>query len=175
MSWTRLLPFLAMISACAGDKVEDTGSDAPPLGGDGDDGEGSCDGSDPVIVDAWCVNSGLQDHVDYGEDIATLEVWVSVQDEDGDLSRYSFSLAEDVEVDGVVDMSAGSFGSVSGALDLPQCSAFEATVGLTLFLQGGLEWGTLHEWGVVIGDAAGLESAQHIFSCYTPNSDGSDA
>ena len=168
---------LALVALGCSDKGGTDDSSAPPdllIDTDGP-GNTDCEGAVPVVEDIWCENSGVKPHYETGEDTVTMQVWTSVSDTDGDLTSYSLQIFYDDEVDSAVDTDVTNFNPVYGSVDSDDCTASDAELGLTLYLTGdNPDFDTLYDWGVVVTDAAGLESEVAVTTCWTPTSDGSD-
>jgi hypothetical protein len=163
-----------MASACGSDKV-DTSSPPDIITDSGGSSTDECEGTLPVVDDIWCTNSGIKPHYETGEDTVTMQVWASVSDLDGDLTSYALQIFYDEEIDESVDTDIVNFSPVYGSVDSDECTANNADLGLTLYLTGDEPaYDTLYDWGVVVTDAAGLESEVAVISCWTPASDGSD-
>lgn len=167
-----LLAALAPLSACGEKEPEDT---APPVDLQPDEtGEACTGGTPPVITEMWFENTGMDR---YENDLyPTLTIWVSVEDEDWDLSSYKLSVYYDATIDDAVEASASNGFSNSGTIsDDGPCTAARGTVGLQLFLAGGgIEYNTLTEFGAVVMDENGVESEMAVESTYTPTSTGED-
>ena len=160
---------------CSGSDKDDTSAGPPDLNIETGDPAGACEGTAPVIDDLWCVNSGIKPHYETGEDTVTMQVWTAVSDTDGDLTSYALQIYYDDVIDESVDTAVVNFSPVYGSVDAEECAADSAELGLTLYLTGDdPDYDTHYDWGVVVTDAAGIESELSITTCWTPASDGTD-
>ena len=169
------LGLLVICGGCQTKNFPDTGGTGGTPVDTTEDTAGECSGTAPQVVDMWCDNSGIQEHYETGEDTVTMELWVEVSDEDGDFHQYSMQIYYDEELDESIDTSDSNFSPISSSVEADECEAFSAQVGVTLYLTGSdPDYDTTYEWGVVVEDAAGLESDVGIVQCITPQSDGTD-
>jgi hypothetical protein len=167
--------YLVMAMACSGEDKADTSSPPDISVDSGGSGTDTCEGTAPVVDDLWCVNSGVKPHFETGEDTVTMQLWTSASDVDGDLTSYALQIYYDDEVDESVDTSVVNFSPVYGTVGADECTAADAELGLTLYLTGDdPAFDTLYDWGVVVTDAAGIDSEIAVISCWTPASDGTD-
>lgn len=189
---SRRLLFALLVSAlpaCGPDKSDDDDDDdggddtaaddtaaedetaAGSGGGDeggGEDGTETCEGTAPDIVSITCQDGGVVPHFETGEDTATLQLAIDVEDDDGDLHQYQVSLFLDEDIDGSVAEADSPYSPVNQSLDLDECDATATRIELTLYLNGERPaYDTRYEWLAVVTDANGLSDGM-IWTCRTP-------
>ena len=163
-----LLLSALIICGCKNEKNSD---EPPPLGSL--DGEDSCGGTAPEIVDVYCENTGMVLENDLGIELPTLTIYAQVVDDDGDLTSYNMLVEFDDVADGELSEDAPDPFSLSGSIDGESCTIGEATLGAQLKLQGGApSYSTSYEWHVSIFDEAGDRSDTAMVVCTTPNENG---
>ena len=161
------------LSACTKEK-EESGMDVPSQSngaGEQEQDDESCMGTEPVISEVLCTNSGIQTHPDYGT-LPTLNITAQFTDEDQDMNYYTFELLYDDELDGQVAATAESL-ETNGTAGSEECSVGQGEAGVTLYLQGGEPaFDTEYEWYVILTDVNGYSSNTAMVVCRTPKSDG---
>ena len=163
----RLLGVMLLV-ACGEDKEEELGMDVPSQGTGGDDG---CMGTEPVISEVLCTNTGIQTHPDYGT-WPTLTITAKFTDEDQDMDEYTFELLYDDELDGQVAAGVESK-ATEGTTSNEECSVGQGEIGVAIYIQGGdPAFDTEYEWYVILTDINGYSSNAAMAACRTPNSDG---
>ncbi len=159
-----------MLVGCKDKAEEDTGEgELIDASGDGDDGE--CGGTPSVITSVTCTPTigDVGDQLDQ----PILRFDVVATDEDGDLDAYRLSLYLDETIDGVVLPEGSPYGPSTGTTDGGECTTTEVNLGLRAGIPGtfpALE--TRYEWGLVLTDAGGVDSAIYTVACTTPDASG---
>ena len=78
---------------------------------------------------------------------------IHATDNDGDLDSYTAQIYFDTEIDGQIGEDAGML-VTTGTISQEPCTIDEATINLTLFLQGGApNYETEYEWHVELIDS----------------------
>ena len=130
-----------------------------------------CGGNAPVVTELSCENSGIQIHPDYGE-LPTFSLSANVTDEDGDLTYYQMFVDIDDNLDGI-EAEDHELAPVEGMIGDDECSIFDVTLEIIIFLQGSSpEYGTTYEWYVRISDSMGQTSDPFMVTCTTPDENG---
>ena len=131
----------------------------------------SCGGQAPIVDSLTCSNTGIQYSPDNG-DLPTFSLQIHATDDDGDLDSYTAQIYFDTELDGQIGTDAETL-ITTGTVSQEPCTIDEATINLTIFLQGGApNYETEYEWHVELIDSLGEVSEPYGTVCTTPNSDG---
>lgn len=158
--------FLLMGLIACGEKEE-----APDLLNSGTEST-SCGDTAPEIQAVVCENSGIKNHPDYGE-IPTFTLRTTVYDADGNLTYYQLFVDFDAVLDGVEDELDTQMNPVDGAIDGDSCDVTDASIGMTIYLNGNKPtFDTTYEWYVRVTDASGNISEPYMVECTTPDENG---
>ena len=164
----RLSIIVGMLFLGCGDKTEE--NTAPDLV-NGDNTSG-CGGTAPEILELSCENTGLKTHPDWGE-LPTFKIKATVTDADGDLNYYQMFVDIDGTLDGMEDENDTELNPVEGAVNNEQCGVFDASLSVTIFLNGTMpDYDTVYEWYVRVADGLGKMSEPVMIECRTPNENG---
>lgn len=177
------LGLLAALIAC--DAPKGTGSDSGAaddggsisLGDGGDEGDGDCGESTPVISQGpFCRYLGLIQPEGAAQEMAAIEIWAVATDADGDLHYQAVRTWFDGEPLGEIDTETAAFDEKDRAkIGEYPCQKDESNPSNRWFLnESRVEWEAMYDWGISVQDAAGHWSEMAIVTCPAPTAEGEE-